>query len=75
MLMKKVHLGLPGISGIKVQGKVSSSSVPTKIVVRFDWKMKPLTRNEVVDVTKVCQNPTAFLADNSLLEARMGTDH
>ena len=42
--------------------------------MRFDRKLKPLARIKVVDVTKVCKNSTAFLADNSLLEARMGTD-
>ena len=46
----------------------------TRIFVRFNRKMKPSARIEVVGVTKVCQNSTAFLAGNSLLIARMGTD-
>ena len=41
---------------------------------KFDWKIKPSARFEVVEMTKARQNSTAFLADNSLLEARMGTD-
>ena len=48
--------------------------MPETSFVRFDQKMKPSARIKVVDVTKVRQNSTAFLADNSLLEARMGTD-
>ena len=41
---------------------------------KFDQKIKPLNQFEVGQMTKVRQNSTAFLADNSLLEARMRTD-
>ena len=41
---------------------------------KFDRKMKPLARFEVVEMIRARQNSTAFFADNSLLEARMGTD-
>ena len=70
---EKVHFGLPGISGMKLYGKISSSWVPPRISVRFDRKMKPSARIEVVDVTKVRQNSMAFFVDNSLLEAIVGT--
>ena len=40
----------------------------------FDRKINLLARIEVVDMTMVRKNLTAFLADNSLLEGRMWTD-
>ena len=36
--------------------------------------MQTPAKIKVVDVTKDCKNSMAFLADNPLLEARMGTD-
>ena len=40
----------------------------------IDKKLKPSARFEVGQMTKVCRNLTGFLADNSLLEDRIGTD-
>ena len=48
--------------------------MPTRRFVKFERKMKPSGRIEVVEVTKFVRNSTAFLADSSLLEARMVTD-
>ena len=71
---EKVHFGHPGISGKWLEWRILWSWAATPSFRKFDRKICLSNWFEVVDMTNVRQNSTAFLADISLLEGRMGTD-
>ena len=48
--------------------------MPAQNFGKFEQKMKLSARFEVGQMTKARQNWPAFVADNSVLEERMGTD-
>ena len=71
---EKVHFGHPRISGKWLEWRILWSWAATPSFRKFDRKIFLSNWFEVVDMTNVRQNSTAFLADISLLEGRMGTD-